>query len=132
VAKLVARLLATAALWVRNPDIPQNHNRAYKPRSGQHTVTRRKNTEKYNCTSSHPVSNSSVCPFVCLTPSFLSVCLYPSFLSVFLFLSTCLPASLSASQPACGPVCLVANLYCLLVYLPVCLFTCLHVYPTHS
>ncbi len=76
--------------------------------------------------SSRPVSNSSVRLSVCPSRSFLSVCLSPSFLFICLFLSTCLPASLSFCQPVGLSVWLFnVYLYCLLVYLPVCLFSCL-------
>jgi hypothetical protein len=43
VAKFVARLLATAALWVRTRHLSKIKNRRPKQKSGQHTLARQKN-----------------------------------------------------------------------------------------
>ncbi len=45
-AKLLARLLATAALWVRIQTSLKNTNGRNKQRSGQYTLARQKNIQK--------------------------------------------------------------------------------------
>ncbi len=45
-AKLIARLLATAALWVRFLTSLKILNGRHKQRSGQHTLARKKYTKK--------------------------------------------------------------------------------------
>ncbi len=50
VAKLVSRLLATAALWVLIQTSLKIQNGPHKHRNGQHTLVRQKNLQKRDCT----------------------------------------------------------------------------------
>jgi hypothetical protein len=51
IAKLVARLLATTALWVRIQTSSETQKWATKQRSAQHTLFRLKNNTQKNCST---------------------------------------------------------------------------------